>query len=375
MNILLAPNSMKGSLSAFEFADIAEKALIASSPEFKVRKVPVADGGDLTGEILAKALHADVIPKEVHNPVGAKINSKYYVSGNSAIIEMAEASGMKLIDSTELNPLKTSTFGTGELISHAIRHECSEILLAIGGSATVDGGMGMLEALGFTFFDINGHVLKGNGFNLNKITEIRIPEIISKTAIKIITDVDNPLLGDKGAAVVFGPQKGATREMVALLENGLKNWAALLHNKTKKDCAHLEGAGAAGGISVPLLSFFNAEIVRGADYVLSVLNFDKQVEWAEVVITGEGKIDSQTLNNKAPFAVAKRAAKQNKPVIAIGGIAEKREWDAFDGVFSISENAPDIDYAMKNAGSLLYDFMFGFADKLENIVKKKLDEY
>ncbi len=372
MNILLAPNSMKGSLSAFEFADIAEKALIASSTEFKVRKVPVADGGDLTGEILAKALHADVIPVEVQNPVGAKINSKYYVSGNSAIIEMAEASGMKLIDSTELNPLKTSTFGTGELISHAIRHECSEILLAIGGSATVDGGMGMLEALGFTFFDINGHVLKGNGFNLNKITEIRIPEIISKTAIKIITDVDNPLLGDKGAAVVFGPQKGATPEMVALLENGLKNWAALLQNKTKKDCAQLEGAGAAGGISVPLLSFFNAEIVRGADYVLSVLNFDKQVEWADVVITGEGKIDSQTLNNKAPFAVAKRAAKQNKPVIAIGGIAEKREWDAFDGVFSISENTPDISYAMNNAGSLLYDFMFGFADKLENIVKKKI---
>jgi glycerate kinase len=365
MNILIAPNSMKGSLNAFDFADSVEKALLDYSSKFKVRKVPVADGGDLTGEIIAKALKAKPVYIEVRNPIGKTIRSKYFVSGKTAIIEMAEASGMKLIDKTDLNPLKTSSFGTGELIVDAIEKGCNEILLAIGGSATVDGGMGLSEALGFHFFDKDGVELVGNGGNLGEITKITIPKYISETSIKIICDVDNPLLGKNGAAAVFGPQKGATPDMVIQLENGLKNWANVLQIKTGKSISEIKGTGAAGGLSVPLLSFFNAEIVPGADFILSLLNFEEHIKWAAVVITGEGKLDAQTLNNKAPFAVAKWAKKQNKPVFAIGGSVENEAASAFDGVYSIMNESMDVEFAMKNAGKLLYDLAFGIAGKLK----------
>jgi glycerate kinase len=356
---------MKGSLSAFDFADIIEKALLDYSSKFIMRKVPVADGGDLTGEIIAKSLNAEKVKIEVKNPVGKKIATQYFISGKTAIIEMADASGMKLIEKTELNPLKTSSFGTGELINDAINKGCNEILLAIGGSATVDGGMGISQALGFHFFDENGNELQGIGNSLEKVTEISIPKNIPNVSIKIICDVDNPLLGKNGAAVVFGPQKGASPEMVIQLENGLKNWANILHNKTGRNIDEINGTGAAGGISMPLLSFFNAEIVPGADYVLSLLNFEDHVKWADIVITGEGKLDAQTLNNKAPFAVSRWAIKENKPVFAIGGLVEKEAAVAFDGVFSIMDESMSIEFAMKNAGQLLYDFTFKFAGELD----------
>ncbi len=365
MKVLIAPNSMKGSLSAFDFADIVEKALLDYSTTFQVRKVPVADGGDFTGEVLARALNAKTVKIEVHNPIGLRIYSKYFISGKTAIIEMAEASGMKLIDKNDLNPMKTSSFGTGELIADAIKKDCNEILLAIGGSATVDGGMGIMQALGFHFFDENRIELPGNGNSLGKVNDISIPENISNISIKIICDVDNPLLGKNGAAVIFGPQKGATSEMVDQLENGLKNWGKILRLKTGKNISEIGGTGAAGGVSIPLLSFFSAEIVSGADFVLSLLNFEEHVKWADVVITGEGKLDAQTLNNKAPFAVSQWAKKQNKPVYAIGGSVEKEAAVAFDEVFSISDESMSLEFAIKNASRLLYDFAFGFAGKLD----------
>ncbi len=364
MNILIAPNSMKGSLSAFDFTDIVEQAFLDHSATFQVRKVPVADGGDLTGEILAKAFNAKPVKIEVQNPVGKKIYSKYFISGKTAIIEMADASGMKLIDKKDLNPMKTSSFGTGELIADAVKRGCTEILLAIGGSATVDGGMGIIQALDFHFFDKNGKELPGNGNSLGKVTEISIPENISNISIKIICDVDNQLLGKNGAAAVFGPQKGASPEMVVQLENGLKNWANILHLKTGKDVSEINGTGAAGGVSIPLISFFNAEIVPGADYILSLLNFEEHVKWADVVITGEGKLDAQTLNNKAPFAVSQWAKKQNKQVFAIGGSVEKEAAVAFDEIFSISDESLSLEFAIKNAKKLLYNFALKFAKKL-----------
>lgn len=374
MNILVAPNSMKGSLSAFDFADAVEKALLKYSSKIKVRKVPVADGGDFTGEILAKSLKADVVKVEVRNPVGKAIESKYYKSGKTAIIEMADASGMKLLEKQELNPLKATSYGTGELLADAIKNECSEILLAVGGSATVDGGMGMMEALGFTFVDENGIKLSGNGNSLSKVANILFPKAIPEISIKIICDVDNPLLGINGAASVFGPQKGATPEMVNQLEAGLKNWANVLFQRTGRNCADLYGTGSAGGISIPLISIFNAEIVRGSDFVLSVLNFEKHVKWADLVITGEGRIDVQTRNNKAPFAVAQWSMKQQKPVIAIGGSVEMEASQVFDAIFSITDERMDIDFAMKNAKKLLYDFTLGLAENMGSFVKKSKNE-
>ncbi len=368
MKILVAPNSMKGSLSAFDFAEIVEKALLDHSSDFLVRKVPVADGGDFTGEILGRAINAERIKLMVHGPLGNLTGSGYFISGKTAIIEMADASGMKLIDSKDLNPMKTSSFGTGELISDAVLRGCTEILLAVGGSATVDGGTGMLTALGFTITDGKGDKIPGTGAGLTEAADVLLPEKIPEVSVKIICDVNNPLLGISGAANVFGPQKGATPEMAVSLENGLKNWAGILEKKSGKALSELPGTGAAGGIAVPLLSFFNAEIVPGAEFILSLLNFEEHVKWADLVITGEGKIDSQTLNNKAPFAVAQWAKKQNKPVIAVGGLAENLNSDVFDRIYSISDEYMSLEYALKNAGKLLYSRILEIADRIGKLI-------
>lgn len=370
MKILIAPNSMKGSLNAFDFADTVEKAFLRCSNQFEVRKVPVADGGDYTGEVLRRAFNAQNIPVKVHGPLGGLIDSSYSVFGKTAIIEMAEASGMKRIESHLLNPLKTSSFGTGELILDAIKKGCTEIFLAIGGSATVDGGMGMMEALDFRFYDNNKKQLSGNGLNLGKISYIQKPEQIEPISIKIICDVDNVLLGENGAAAVFGPQKGATPEMVKILESGLENWANIIQTSTGKKVKDWAGTGAAGGISVPLISFYDAEIVSGAGFVLSKLELETHVKWADIVITGEGKIDNQTFNNKAPFAVAKMANKHKKPVYAFAGIAETGSSEYFDGIFSISAKAESVEYAINNARDLLFEFSLEFAKKVKDSKKE-----
>lgn len=367
LNILVAPNSMKGSLNAFDFAVLVEKAFMKVSSDFSIRKVPVADGGDFTGEVLSRALKAEEVETTVNDPLGRKVKSKYAKSGNTAIIEMADASGMKLLSPDELNPLKTSSFGTGQLIKEALKSGCTEIFLGVGGSATVDGGMGMLEALGFQFFDKKGSELKGNGKNLKYIVEIRKPQLPSDISIKIICDVDNPLLGQNGAATVFGPQKGATPQMVNQLEKGLVNWAKILENESGKMLVNLIGAGAAGGIALPLVAFYHAEIVPGAFFVLSQLNFEKQVEWADLVITGEGKLDSQTLHNKAPKVVADAARKAGKPVIAIGGTVQKEISNAFNGIFSITPGPVSLEESMQHSAEMLFDLSFELAKLIQSV--------
>lgn len=364
MKVLIAPNSMKGSLSAFEFADVVEKAFADSQGNFEIRKLPVADGGDFTGEVLQRALGADFVDHEVTGPLGGKVPAGFWKKENTAIIEMANASGMKLVSADLLNPMEASSFGTGELIKAAIGSGCDKILLAIGGSATVDGGMGMMEALGFGFFDRNGNPLTGNGKNLEKIETIRKVKFDSETDIKIICDVDNPLLGENGAAAVFGPQKGATPEMVKLLEKGLENWSELILRETGKNMKNVKGAGAAGGIAVPLVAFFNAEIVEGAQFVLEVTGFEQHVKWADLVITGEGKLDSQTLNNKAPYAVARAARKFNKPVYAFAGIAEGNFPEVFERVITLVDETVSVADAMKNAPTILYRRALDFATSM-----------
>jgi glycerate kinase len=361
MRVLIAPNSMKGSLNAFDFADTVEKAFLNCSRDFEIKKIPVADGGDCTGEVLQRNLNAKKIYLDVTGPLGKPVKSEYAIYNNKAIIEMADASGMKLVDGKDLNPLKASSYGTGQLIMDAIKKGCTDIFLAIGGSATVDGGMGMMEALGFQFLNKANNNLSGNGRNLSEVVTLQKPNVLKDISFKIICDVDNPLLGENGAASVFGPQKGATSEMVEVLENGLKNWMGIMENETGVQLGNIEGGGAAGGIAIPLIAFYNAEMVQGADFILDQLDFEKHVKWADVVITGEGKIDSQTLNNKAPFAVAKRAAKYNKPVFAIAGSVQNEASEAFNGIYSFVNGPHNLDHSMRNAKSLLYDFSLEFA--------------
>lgn len=369
--ILVAPNSMKGSLNAFDFADIVEKAFLKVSGDFVIRKIPVADGGDFTGEILRRALNAKNVEVEVKDPLNRPVSAKYAVSEKTAIIEMADASGLKLLKTGELNPLKTSSFGTGQVIDHAIKLGSTEILLGVGGSATVDGGTGMLQALGFELLDENGSHLKGNGENLQHISKIAHSEIPDHVTVKIICDVDNPLLGKNGAAAVFGPQKGADPEMVKILEKGLTKWEKVLETSSGKKLANIKGAGAAGGIALPLLAFFDAEIVPGADFILSRLQVESSIDWADLVITGEGKIDSQTLHNKAPKAVADLAHKAGKPVIAVGGRVEKSASEAFSGTFSFVPGPVSLDESIEKAGEFLFDFATQLARFIHALLLKK----
>jgi glycerate 2-kinase len=369
MNILVAPNSMKGNLSCFDFADIVEEAFFTVSHDFIIRKVPVADGGDMTGAVLSKAMDAKEIEVEVNDPLGRPVLSKYSISKRTAIIEMAEASGLKLLKHNELNPMIASTYGTGQLIADALGKGCLEILLGVGGSATVDGGSGMLEALGFHLFNNEGQRLHGNGKNTAQIKRIEKSSYLKDFSAKIICDVDNPLTGTDGAAMVFGPQKGASPEMVEYLEKGLTNWSSVLEQYSGKRLAELKGAGAAGGIALPMIAFLNAEIVPGSDFILSLLNFDEEVKWADLVITGEGKIDSQTLNKKAPKAVADAAHKRNKPVIALGGTVNYEASGDFNGIFSITDRPMSLQMAMDDSRKLLYNFAYELAKFISGIKK------
>ena len=348
MKILIAPNSMKGSLNAFDFADIIEKALLSSSLNCTIRKIPVADGGDFTGEILSRVVNGNSMKLTVTGPLGDLTDATYWISDKIAIIEMAEASGMKKVNPEKLNPLKASSFGTGELIMHAMKRDCSEIWLTIGGSATVDGGMGMLEALGFRFFDSNGNKLQGNGGNLDKIAGFQKPDFSEKVKYKIICDVSNPLLGENGAAKIFGPQKGATHEMVVQLENGLKNWNDIICKETGQSFSEVKGSGAAGGISLGLMAFYNTTMEPGAKFILNQLNFEDHVKWADIVITGEGKIDSQTNNLKAPFVVAQTAREFNKPVYAFAGISENPSGDIYQEIHTLKTENISPKEAMEN---------------------------
>ncbi len=357
MNILVAPNSMKGSLSAFRFADLVEQAFLDVAPDFfTIRKFPVADGGDETMNVLMNALGLEVQETIVSDPLGRQVVAQYGYSKGVAVIEMANASGIKLLKTEELNPLKTSSYGTGQLLLDAIQKGAKKIFVGIGGSATVDGGMGMLEALGIQFFDRENQILKGNGENTGKIHRIDTSNCLIPAEIEVvvISDVDNLLLGSNGAARVFGPQKGATPEMIEMLESNLSNYANTLMEQTGKDVTTLKGGGAAGGISVAFTAFMNAEIRDGADFILDVISIDESIQWADLLITGEGMIDKQTLMNKAPFAVAMRAKKFGKPVIALAGSVSLTDDLVFNGVFSIIDQPMTLEYAIENAEELMY---------------------
>ena len=263
---------------------------------------------------------------------------------------MASASGIRLLSDDEKNPEAATTYGTGQLIRRAIELGCTEIVLGAGGSATVDGGAGILEALGFVFLDAGGKSIPGRPDLLSEIKDIRRPSDL-KEDIKIVVlcDVINPLLGENGAANVFGPQKGAGPDMVNRLENGLKNWVSLLENISGRELRNVEGSGAAGGIGCGIGAFFNTNLVRGADYIFNILQIDRHLEWADLVITGEGKIDRQSLSFKAPCALAARAGKAGKPVAALAGYTETTDEHMFDAVFSIVNKPMSLQKAMSDA--------------------------
>jgi glycerate kinase len=291
-------------------------------------------------DALMTTLGGESVELMVSDPLGRPVEAEYaWIDGSTAVIEMARASGLTLLASEERNPLLTSTYGTGQLIADALGKGCRRFLICIGGSATNDAGTGMLEALGYRFMDAEGNVLKACGGILNHIASIDFSNVhpyLKDAEFIVACDVDSPFCGPEGAAHVYGPQKGATPEMVELLDEGMRNFAEVISRTMEVDVADMPGAGAAGGLGGAFKAFMNADLRRGADMVLDAVHFDDAIKDADIVITGEGRIDSQTLTGKLPYVVARRAASLNIPVVALCGCAQVSELPCFERIIQIT---------------------------------------
>ena len=324
--IVIASDSYKGSLSSSEVADCIADGLISVNPDCDIVKVSVADGGEGTVEALRDTLGGRIVSCKVHDPLMREIEASYAILGDNrtAVLEMAAASGLPLLSADERNPLKTSTYGTGELIADALDKGCDRFLVGIGGSATNDGGMGAFCALGYRFLDKSSCVLPPCGESLLKLAGIDASEVhprLGTASFIVACDVDTPFCGPDGAAYVFAPQKGASEADVELLDRGLSNFASVVQRCLGRDVRFVPGSGAAGGLGGGFLAFSNAELKKGIDMVLDAIDFDAVIEGADAVITGEGRIDSQTFKGKTPYGVMCRARAKGIPVYAIGGCA------------------------------------------------------
>lgn len=363
MKILIAPDSFKGSLSAMEVADSIEKGINKVINDAVVEKVPMADGGEGTVQSLVDATNGEIISIKVRDPLLREITASYGILGDkkTAVIEMAEASGLPLLLKDERNPLLTTTYGTGELIRDALDKGCRNIIIGIGGSATNDGGFGMLIALGARFLDHNGKEIGFGGGNLGKLHKIDLDGMdprIKECTFTAACDVDNPLCGPRGASYIFGPQKGADENTVEILDENLMHYAIVIKDNFNIDIREVPGAGAAGGLGGGLYAFLNAELKRGIEIVISITELEKKVREADLVFTGEGMIDLQTTFGKTPYGVAKVAKKYGVPVIAIAGSigkdAEVLYEKGFDSIFSILVKPMNLEEAMTE-GKLLVE--------------------
>lgn len=324
MKFVLAPDSFKESMTAKKAALAMEKGIKAVFPDAECVIVPMADGGEGTVESLVSMTNGEMIKTEVLGPLGESVIAEYGLlgEGETAVIEMASASGLELIKPEDRNPLLTTSFGTGQLIKHALDKGVSRFLIGIGGSATNDGGAGMLQALGVSFKDENGKELSFGGGALGSLHTIDVSgldERIKHVKFDVACDVTNPLIGENGASAIFGPQKGATAEMVHVLDQNLLHFADVMKEQLGQDIAHMDGAGAAGGLGAGLIAFLNAELKKGIDLVIEYTELEEQVKGADYVFTGEGSIDAQTLFGKTPYGVASTAKKYSVPVIAFAG--------------------------------------------------------
>jgi glycerate kinase len=348
--VVVASDSFKGCLSSWQVADAVEKGIHDAMPGCDVVKLAVADGGEGSMDALMTTLGGKPVRLMVSGPLGRPVESEYaWIDGSTAVIEMARASGLTLLAPEERNPLLASTYGTGQLIADALDRGCRRFMICIGGSATNDAGTGMLEALGYRFMDSGGNILKGCGEALGRISSIDFSNVhpaLSESEFIVACDVDSPFCGPDGAAYVYGPQKGASPEMVDQLDRGMRHFARIIFQVTGVDVTDMPGAGAAGGLGGALKAFLKAEISRGADMVLDAVHFDDAIKDADLVITGEGRIDSQTLTGKLPYVVAKRAAAQNIPVVALCGCAQVSELPCFERIIQITPPDMPLEKAM-----------------------------
>ena len=325
MKILVAPQEFKGSISALSVAEAAETGVMRVFPEAEVVLCPVADGGDGTLETLVEVSGGEVRTCSVQNPIGETITAQWGAMGDgvTAVIEMARTSGLALLSLDERDPLNSSTFGLGQAILEALNQGFRKFIVGIGGSATNDAGAGMAQALGATLLNAEGKSIPFGGAALADLRSIDISKMdtrIENSQFMVACDVSNPLTGDEGASAVYGPQKGATPEMVAQLDNALLNFAEIAKKDIGKNVSEISGAGAAGGLGAGMLAFMGAELKAGVDIVLETVQLREKLSDVDLVITGEGGMDFQTVYNKAPIGVARIAGEFNIPTIAIAGL-------------------------------------------------------
>lgn len=326
MRILIATDAFKDALAAPEVCSTIARGIRRAIPGADLHNFPMADGGEGTAQVLTMQSSGQAIHCTVHDPLLRSISATYGLSGDgqTAFIEMAQASGLQRLKTEERNPLHTSTFGTGELIADALQRGVRKIVLAIGGSATNDAGMGMAAALGYQFLDAHGETVQPVGGKLGSVVRIVSPpkNPLQNVAVEVLCDVDNPLYGKDGAAQIYARQKGADDAAIALLDGGLQHFAKVLQAHFGKDFAHLRGAGAAGGLGAGAMAFLNAQLRPGIEAVMQYTNFEEALQGVDLIVTGEGKIDRQTLHGKVIAGIAKRAAERDIPVIAFCGTLE-----------------------------------------------------
>lgn len=361
MKFVIAPDSFKNCLSAQEVATAVRDGLARIFPEAEYTLVPMADGGEGTVQSLVDATNGHLIHRNVTGPLGTPVDAYYGIlgDGTTAVIEMAQASGFQYVPAEQRNPLVTTTYGTGELILDALDHQVKKIILGIGGSATNDGGAGMAQAIGVRLLDAAGNEFPGGGGALNNLRHIDMSHVdprIATTEILVASDVAVPLVGPKGASAVFGPQKGATPEMVKLLDANLKHYAEVIKQDLDKDVADIPGSGAAGGLGAGLMAFTKAKMCKGIDLVVQFSHLKQKAQDADFVFTGEGSVDEQTQYGKTPYGVAKatKEVAPNAPVIVLAGrigsdVSDLYAKDGVDAIFSAAIDNKPFDIAMKES--------------------------
>ncbi|WP_394121211.1 glycerate kinase [Planococcus donghaensis] len=335
MKVLIAMDSFKGSLSSIEGSNAIAAGIREVYRDAEIKMLPLADGGEGTVEAVVEAAGGELVTVQVTGPLQKKVTATYGILNNrkTAVIEIAAACGLPLISEEERNPLIATTYGVGELIIDALKKGCSDFIIGLGGSATNDGGVGMLQALGFRFLDSENREVGLGGQALNEVHRIddkNVYPAVKKAVFKVACDVTNPLFGEQGAAHIFGPQKGATPEMVAELDRGLQNFAGVVAKELDRDIHLIEGAGAAGGLGAAFIGFLQADLSSGIDLLLESIGMQEQLQGTDIVLTGEGKLDGQTAMGKTVLGVARMAKSQGIPVIALAGSVTEEAGDLND---------------------------------------------
>lgn len=363
MKILVATNFFKGSLSAIEAAKCIKRGIHKTDDSIEVLTIPIADGGDGTIQAIKHCTDYEEIISDVKGPLGKNVKAKWLIltrdNEKVAIIEGAQANGLSILEPAEYNPLTTTTYGIGQLMLNALDRGCSKIYVTIGGSSTNDGGLGILQALGGSFTDSNGKELSSGGGPIENLANINLSNLDSRlqnTKLIVACDVDNPLCGPNGASAIYGPQKGATPELVKQLDKNLAHLADLVAQAKGEDLRNFPGVGAAGGIGFALKAILNADLMPGFDLVADLSDMEKKLNGVKLAITTEGRLDSQSLSGKAPYQVAQLAKKYGVPTIAIAGSIEKNldlKKADITSAFSIVDGPMPLEKAMKDGASLL----------------------